>query len=328
MNGKPNTEIEELLSAAVDDELSQRQQTELKRLLQHQPEIAEQLESLVRQRQLLCSMPIETAPPSLAADIQGSLERKLILDNASRTQSLRSRAALVRRRFVAAAAMLFLPLGFLGYVVFRIVTPTSDGGSGRPSAKELLKDDVLFTTSQMESFAVAPTFPFDGSLTLMTERPMLAAQTIEKQIFLKAMEHQTIPNRTAEVMTFQIECPADAMAELMGSLAPLWSRITDSRLTLRDVDLPEHAVTIEHIRPEQIQTLALQTAKMPMMAAARQYASSNIPLRPENGGNVEPMPDDLVMPKPFLAWPERETPQPQGGALPTVRLTIEVRQPE
>jgi hypothetical protein len=333
MNGNPKTEIDELFSASIDDALTQRQQTELKRLLQHQPEMAEQLGQLERQRQLLCSLPIETAPASLADDVKARLERKLILDDAARTRGIRSRGAMVQRRFTAAAAMLLLPLALLGYVVYRIVTPEPDAATRRPTAGELLREETLMTTPQMASPAIPERLPFDGVLTLTTERPMLVAQSIEKQIFLKALEHQMIPNRTAEVTTFQIDCPVEAMAELLGSLSPLWNQIADGRLTLRDSDAPQRMITIDHIRPEQIQVLARQTDKMPLQAAAHQYAAANRPLRPD-AGRPDALGDDdamtlerLAIPRPILAWPEREA---QGKAVPQphVRLIIDVRRPE
>lgn len=329
MNDNSKHEIDELFSAAIDDALTQRQQTELKRLLQHQPEMAEQIEILRRQRQLLCSLPVETAPTSLAEDIRAHLERKLILDNAARMQGMRSRAALVRRRFVAAAAMLFLPLGLLGYVVYHIVTPLPDNGAERPTARELLKDDLLMTASPAAASAAAGALPFDGSLTLITERPTPTAQLIKKQIFLKALEHQTIPNQTAETITFHIDCTAEALADFAASLAPLWGQLSDSRLTLRDVDAPDRTVTIQHVLPEQIQRLALHTDKTPMLTAARLYASNNAPLRPMDatGENALPLPEELVIPQPILAWPQRDVPLPTDVS-PTVHLTIELRQAE
>ena len=86
MNENSKTEIDELLTACLDDALTQRQQTELKRLLQHHPEMTEQLRMMERQRQLLCSLPIETAPSTLIDDVKARLERNLILEDAVRMQ--------------------------------------------------------------------------------------------------------------------------------------------------------------------------------------------------------------------------------------------------
>jgi hypothetical protein len=119
----------------------------------------------------------------------------------------------------------------------------------------------------------------------------------------------------------------------MASISPLWNQIDGGRLTLRDSEAPERTITIDHIRPEQIQSLARQIDKMPMLAAAHQYASTNRPLRPDAGLAELPGDDDamtldrLAIPRPILAWPEREV-QVGTGPAPHVRLTIEVRRPE
>lgn len=329
MNEHPKNEMEELFSASLDGELTQRQETELKRLLQHEPQMAEQLAALRRQRELLCALPVETAPPSLAEDIRAQLERKLILDNTARTQSFRSRAALLRRRFVAAAAMLLLPLGLLGIVVYHIVTPASDVPTGQPTARGLLKDDLLLTAPPPETTTLAAALPFDGVLTLTTQRPMPADQLIKKQVFLKALENQTIRHQTPDIITFDIDCSPERMADFIASLSPLWPQLADSRLTLRDTDAPERTTAIPHILPDQIQRLVLHTDKTPMLSAARQYASGNAPLRRNTEQPPLPLtPEDLVIPQPFLAWPEPDTPQQPTDNTPTVRLTIELLQAE
>jgi hypothetical protein len=329
MNENSKTEIEELLSGSLDDALSQRQQTELKRLLHNHPEMAEQLRMMERQRQLLCSLPVETAPASLVEDVKARLERNLILEDAARMRTVRSRANLMHRRFTAAAAMLFLPLALLGYVVYRIVTPVPDDALERQTADTLLKDEVLVAVPKEIRPPVLAPLPFNGSLILTSERPMLVAQSIEKQIFLKSLEHQTIPNRTAEVTAFQIECPAEVIADFLESLSPLWNQIADSRLTLAEADSPEHTITIDHVRPEQIQMLARQTDKMPMLAAARQYASVNARQRPDAespSGQDVIIPQLPEIPRPILAWPQQESLE-KPAAMPCVRLIIEVRRP-
>lgn len=335
MNNDPKTEMDELLSAYIDDALTQRQQTELKRLLQHQPEIAEQLSRLRRQRELLCSLPIETAPPTLVDDVKTQLERRLILEQ-RQSRGLLNRASLLRRRITAAAAMLLLPIVLLGYVVWRIVMPVADETTQRTTAQALLEEDAAIAAVEQDGAAASEAFaalPFDGVLVLTSERPILTAQSIEKQIFLLSLEHQTIPNRTAEKVTFQLDCPAEQLAEFIESLKPLWAQIDDSRLTLQGDDAAQRTITIPHIRPEQIQTLVRQTDTMPLRSAARQFAAANISSRPatEQAGAADEehviTPDDLPIPRPILAWPEQPPPQ-ATMTLPHVQLLIEVRKPE
>lgn len=334
MNNDSKTEIDELFSAYIDDALTPRQQTELKRLLQNQPELAEQLSHLRRQRQLLSALPIETAPPTLLDDIKSQIERNLLLEQRN-TYGLLNRAALLRRRITAAAAMLLLPMALLGYVLWQIVIPVTDQPPQRTTARSLLEDDTTVQAAQEDAppAPVAPAaLPFDGVLVLTTERPILTAQSIEKQIFLLSLEHQTIPNRTAEKVTFQIDCPTETLASFIESIKPLWRQILDSRLTLHDSDSAQRKITIPHIRPEQIQMLVRQTDKMPLRSMARQYASNNPPLnqaagQPALAEDSDVTLENLPIPQPILAWPD----QPQARTTttqPHVQLLIEVCKPE
>ena len=318
MNTNPKNEIDELLMAAVDGVMTTRQQTELKRLLQHQPELAEELEVLKRQRKLLCSLPIETAPPSLVDEVKARLERKLILDGGVRTQSAPA-AKTLARRFMAAAAMLLLPLLLLGYVVYRIVAPTLDAPPAQPIAKQVVTEEKKADLPA----AVMASLPFDGVLVLTTPRPMLVAQSIEKQMFLRSMDLQMRPDRTTETIVFQIDCPADTLAEFVESLTPLWNQIAGCQLMLHDSTVTEGMITIDAARPEQIQMLARQTDTTEMLEAAKQYASANLLGQP---GSIQPesQPEYLSIPQPILAWPQRPVhSQPEEQS--HVRLMIEVR---
>ncbi len=324
MNNDPRTETDELISAYLDGALTERQQTELKRLVQHQPEIGDQIGRLRRQRELLCSLPVETAPPSMVHDVQARLERTYMLDKMPPSRSWLSVLSLARRRLTAAAAMLLLPAALLGFVLWRIVTPVGD--TVAPPTAQIPHDDP--TTSAVAD--VGAQMPFDGVLVLTVQRPVLTAQAIEKQIFLHSLEHQTLMDRTADRVTFQIDCPAEALAELMESLKPLWPRIAESRLTVRDSDTARPPLTVAHIRPEQIQALALHTDTDALQDAARQYAAANTPLRPRpeqpDTASEEDIlsPDQLPIPQPLLAWPDRqEVAEPPAG--PDVSLLIEVR---
>lgn len=328
MTDKSKIELDELLSAGLDEALTQRQQTELKRLLTHQPEVAQQLAALRRQRELLCTLPVETAPEGLADEVKTRLERQLILSGVASAGAARSKGALARRRFTAAAAMLLLPLTLLGVVMYRILMPPQTATT-LPTAKSILDSDPALGVGTPTPIPALAAMPFDGELVLMTERPMLVAQSIEKQIFLKGLEHQTIPNRTAEVMTFQMACPAEAVAELMEALASVWPQLSNARLSLHDAGCPEQTLVIEPILPTQIQTLARQTAKMPMLAAARQYAATNLPLVADDSAlaalDTPPSLEELSIPQPILAWPQSEELTTPAAVRSPVRLTIQVR---
>ena len=64
-----NINIDELLNSYIDDELPQRHQTEVKRLIRHDPQIAQRLEELEKCKILLNSLPCEQAPESTLAHL-------------------------------------------------------------------------------------------------------------------------------------------------------------------------------------------------------------------------------------------------------------------
>jgi anti-sigma factor RsiW len=72
-------EIEELLSSYIDGELSERQCNEVKRLLDHDPQVAEMLSHMQRQKELLNALEVETAPETMLDDIKATLERSMLL---------------------------------------------------------------------------------------------------------------------------------------------------------------------------------------------------------------------------------------------------------
>ncbi|MHC4772198.1 MAG: hypothetical protein ACYS8S_01200 [Planctomycetota bacterium] len=74
MNENHKNEIEELLSDLVDEQAGDRQKTEFKRLVAHDPGLIDQLAAMQRQRDILNALPVESAPDSLADDITASSE--------------------------------------------------------------------------------------------------------------------------------------------------------------------------------------------------------------------------------------------------------------
>ena len=126
MNHIDRPELEELLSAYIDDELSERQRTEVKRLIEHDAEAAKELRYLEKQKQLLAALPAASVPRDMLGKVKTAVERKRTLDDAGRVKAraIGSRR-LYARRVLATAAMILLPVGVLAWVVWRIIMPLS-----------------------------------------------------------------------------------------------------------------------------------------------------------------------------------------------------------
>ncbi|HEG43853.1 MAG TPA: hypothetical protein ENH94_07390, partial [Phycisphaerales bacterium] len=202
MSEKSKLEIDELLSGYIDGELSQRQRTEVKRLIQHDSELSQRLNQLKRQKQLLGALPIVPAPEGLLDDVKVALERKSILNErpAYHDDSAGVRH-LMFRKFLTAAAMFLVPIGILAWVVLNIVMPLDSDGDKPFFVKPTLpaifapKPEVR-DVSQPGHLAVAQLPPFESHLDLTSDQAIALNNFIEKTVYNNGLRDSTIPRRS------------------------------------------------------------------------------------------------------------------------------------
>jgi hypothetical protein len=215
MNEDHKLEIEELLNELVEGTATERQETEFKRLSQHEPAILDQLGAMRRHKALLNSLPAEHAPESLSEDIRSALERNQILNNIAKDDpSISGSSHLLLRRILTTAAMFLLPIGLLSFVVFEIVKPPSVGPSVYVSTGKTLfqeNQDTLAGTPLQEDL------PFNGTLVLSTDQQVAISNYVEKMVFDNGLINFTIPNRNAEIATYQINGPQKEVSDLVQS---------------------------------------------------------------------------------------------------------------
>ncbi len=75
---KANPEIDELLNSFIDGELPPRQQTEVQRLIAHDPQVGQRLRQLQKCKMLLASLPFAEAPAGMLENIKAALEREAL----------------------------------------------------------------------------------------------------------------------------------------------------------------------------------------------------------------------------------------------------------
>jgi hypothetical protein len=273
MNENPKLEIDELLNDLVDDQANDRQKTEFKRLLQHEPALADQLASLRQQKQLLNALPVEAAPAALAEDVLADVENKGILKNRPGTApTLVGVGHLFLRRVLTVAAMLLLPLGLLAIIVFEIIKPPSNPGDYVSISQTLAPNDA--ETSETTSDAIPQTFPFDGILVFTTNQQMTVSNFVEKQIFDQGLIHYTLPNRAADSTTYQVTAPPEKIVLLIDSLRTLWPRCRQVTLSVLD-NAQNPAIDIPAVQPEQIKILAQEDNGELLGRLAGRYALAN-----------------------------------------------------
>ncbi|MCD6174493.1 MAG: hypothetical protein J7K65_01825 [Planctomycetes bacterium] len=331
MNENHKIEIEELLNDLADDQATDRQETEFKRLAKHDPALVDQLEAMRRQKELLNALPIESAPASLAEEVRSALERKLILgDVAESERTLAGASHLLLRRILTIAAMLLLPLGLLSFVVYEILKPALVGSAVYVSTNETLAQE-----GQENLAAVTPVpdrdLPFDGILTFKTDRQVAVSSYVEKMVFDQGLINFTVPSRMADVMTYQITAPPEKITTLIVSLGKVWSHCRAVTLSIADSS-GGNVIEIPYVQTEQIAVLAAEDNREMLNHLAGQYARANERKDTLFAKEEATGPRDIGLdgyPRlamPILTGNNDSTPRAIDSSQPTVRLRIHIKQ--
>jgi hypothetical protein len=331
MNENHRIEIDELLNDLVDDQATERQETEFKRLAKHDPAIVDQLEAMRRQKQLLNALPIDSAPTSLAEEVISVLERKLILgDFPSDEKTIAGTSHLFLRRILTTAAMLLLPLGLLSFVIYEIMRPPSVGPAVYVSADQTLAQEDQDNLAASMS-APDKELPFNGILTFSTDRQTVVSSYVEKMVFDQGLINYTVPNRTADATTYQITAPPEKITMLIDSLGKVWPHCHAVTLSISD-SFGNDAIEISQVQAEQIKVLAAESNRKTLDHLAGQYASANENIKNLFAKEEDVGPQDIGLDGyPRLAMPilmGRDEPSQKltSETQPRVRLRIHVKQ--
>lgn len=277
MSEKSKIEMEELLSALVDDEATERQKNEFNRLMRHDPSIAEQLAVMQRQRQILGALPVDSAPVSLVEDVLSGLERKQTLGDVPAAQpTIVGAGHLFMRRVLTTAAMLLLPIGILSFVVYEIIKPPSVGPVDYSSVTSGLARNNESDATVLTPSVAAQSLPFDGILTFRTQQPMTVSNYAEKMIYDQGLISVTALNRTLDEVTYEITAPPEKIADLIGSLEGVWPRCQQVALRVVIDNEQNSHVDVSNVQIEQARTLAIEDSREMLKRLADQYASANI----------------------------------------------------
>lgn len=326
MSEKEHLEKDELLSGYMDDQLTPRQLTELKRLLANDLQFRQELEAVEHQRRLLQSLPVETAPAGMAEEIRSALERRFILaDSAPRFDTV-GKWRLHLRRLAAVAAMILLPLLALGVVVYMILQPTAaERKSSMSSGSVAVSQDsqsgapVATTGTGANSSALL----FSAVLQFQTSQPIAANDFIEKKIHTLGLMNFTKPQRQSDRTSYKIVCSRQYVEGLVGELEGLWPRCEKASYALLDASTKQ-PVRVEAIGPQQ----ALAMIRLTDISAAAKLAQ-NISEQNAQKAIAKANPTDVAQPlpekpsKPILAWDEG-TQKLSADQQDTICLVIEV----
>ncbi|MBN1126140.1 MAG: hypothetical protein JXA82_14120 [Sedimentisphaerales bacterium] len=329
MSREKTPNLDEMLSAYLDGQLSDRPSNELKRMIRHDPEIAARFKALQRQRDLLGALPVEKAPATMAQDILANLERRFILDEYPKITGTSAGARqLFTRRILAIAAML-LPLGVLAVVLWQILGPVSIPMPWAVNNKTTHPSPVDPANGGNEIPPANPIYmAFSGSLELSTQAAADMQNQLPQAIFRNGLRDTSAPPHMEDnAMIYPIRGTAEQVAGLLEELRGIWVRCEQATLTVHGPDATRAAV-VEDVTVAQVITILNQPSDQQRMWAAERYARANLLEKSMLLPGPQSRPNSPLEPvMPALVGPSRYLRQ-QGRAdadEPNVSLVITIR---
>jgi len=328
---RDRNDIDELLSAFIDGELSGREQTEVHRLVAHDVNIAQRLGRLEACRKLLGSLPPAEAPAGLTERIMAGVWKERTAITAGSGGGRIGAMHLYARRLTAAAAAIAL-IGILAGVVYEIVSPVH---SEKPLAKDTQPRLVapLAETQPKTDTAAAPAESdvFEGRLILTAQDVTAAEAFIKKTLETNGVARQEVMKDAAVGGTYFVSCSRERLDLLLNDLETIWRRFDSATLVVAGRSGGE-AVVVDGVSVSQIEQIVRENAADVRYRLAKEFATVNavqemMPAREflaAKGFSGEEM---LTIPRPVLTGGEETGRQPEERGGP-VQLTIIIAQPK
>lgn len=322
MNNK-NTKIEELLNSYLDGELSQRELTEVRRLVDRDESVACRLRELERCRLLVSSLPPAEPPAELVSGIQKLLHGRMTGVAGERDETRLGTLHLFMRQVLAASIIIGLA-GLLMVVVFRIIGP----GQPVPGTVAVQPGTTASTASPKAAGAVADEAG-TGFYSLQIETDNFTAvdafvnKLLGESPWLKFDSARELPGRSV----YRVVCSRGGLKTLVYDLAPAWTEFDSTTLVVH-TDVSQY-VTVESVRPEQITEIANQQTPDEQIKLAKDFAVLNSAERLASVQHVlAPADSDYPaltpIPRPVLTSGEERTADMPKDATDRVRVDLTI----
>ncbi len=296
---KPKNNIDELLSGYIDEELTPRQTTQVRRLLANDASVAERLKQLQRIRGLYQAMPVVEAPADIADRVTSLLERRTLLEQntvVSVDRQRRGAASLFIRKFMAAAAMIAL-VGLLGVVIYSIVAP--EPGPGTTVAVDPGNPDSGTGVEPAPAVKTIVAMGFTGRLELHTANLMAIDGLVNKAVTSDPLIESQI-ERLATTSQYTIKCTPRSLDQLLIRLQDSWSELESARLIVETGTVGK-TVVIESVTPKQVSEVAQQDNADTTIKVAKDFARVNSLTGEIVPGPFNPEISNLPIPRPRTA---------------------------
>jgi len=333
--------IDELLSSYLDGEITVREQTEVQRLIRHDPQVAKRLRQLSQCRALVAGLPVAKAPQQTMEEITYALERRTLLQERAETAQTGPGARhLFIRKLVAAAAMLAL-VAALTAVVYTIVAPEHD--SDRPVALDAWQQppeqenreqqiSPPQRSNQLRTASTRLTAPvFEGTLELETSARVAVDAFIKKALQDHDFDSRNIPaSGRAEKSVYELTGTAEQLKPLLEQLQQIWNRFDTTTLIVQSYQPGGQPVRVEQIAADQIERIVSAPDAQQQVEAASDLAVLNkmaelLPGKALLTAANQTGADLLTVPKPMLTSSRKTvTTLPQKEARDAERLSLTI----
>lgn len=346
--------LDKLLNGYIDGELGQRQQTEVKRLIKHDEQIAARLRQFEKCRALVNALPVEEAPAEIVEVVKERIENQahppIAYQQYDRSEGAKQ---LMHRKILAMAAMVALA-GVLGVVVYTIIAP--DQSVEAPTIAELqpkpqpaaeVSTDTAIIAAEtaeqepaaeaVESEAVEPAEAaapakqiFTATLELSTANKRQVDAFIQRTIADNEMLRQQPLFAAQQDGIYAISGSIEGLSLLLADLASVWHHFASASLYV-ETEQPGRKVVVNNIIPQQIDKIALQEDSEAMVATAKDFAALNrisAPIRTDEVVSVMPG-DDLELmpiPKPALTSNKPESEKTAEPLTQQFSLTVVINE--
>ena len=318
-----NFNIDELLSGYIDGELSVRHQTEVKRLIAHDGDVAEQLRQLQRSKELLGELPVAEAPAELLEEVKAKLERRTLLgaepDGFDRIKGTRH---LLIRKSMSLAAMIVL-LAMLGFVIYNIMATPPAAVTQQPVAIEDLAQPGLriAETSAPKVIAVekvivepAAIASFAATLQLNTTNYAAVDAFVKRAIIDNDLLKYSVSPHRADDGSYTLSCSTGGAALLLTDLRQIWPKLDSATLIVEgtEADTP---VVVRDVTAGQLSQIINQPSPQENIRAAKEFAALNnmaemMPGKEMLAAIGDKQPQLLTAPRPVLTSNEKSDKKP------------------
>ena len=338
---KEDANIDELLNSFLDGEATERERTEVERLLTHDAEIAKRLAELEKCRMLVGSLPYAEAPAEVLEQIKESVGGMPVRSFETEVfEQHRGARHLLIRQVVSVAAMVAL-VAVLGVVLYTILGP--EGSSERP----MVVDDLKLPAKKIEvepegaaqrlmAKADSPSRSapaergklteeierflkgFSGRLELKTRTLIAADASVNRAIEDSGLARYVVSRRDGGQRVYTVVGSREAVNLLLSDLANIWERFDSTRL-LVETGQADEGVVVDNVKTEQIAEIIKQDSPEGRIRAAKDIAAFNrigeqLPGKEIFAAISYESGDLLTIPKPVLTSSEKPITKPASGA--------------